>query len=334
MIGVGVVGCGYWGPNLIRNFDEIPDCRLTSVCDLRSDRLAFVKSSHPKVDITADYAQLLADPRIDAIAVATPVASHYDLALRALSAGKHVLVEKPMTASSGEALRLIGEADRRGLVLAVDHTFVHTGAVRAIKSLVESNQLGDIYCYDSTRVNSSLIPRDVNVVWDLAVHDLSIMDELVPSRPWAVSARATSRVAGHHEDHAYVTCFFEGNLTACIHVDWMAPLKIRRTLIGGSRKTIVYDDLEPTEKVKVYDGGGGVTQDGASAVRPWAPELDTTEPLRVALAQFLSCIEQTAVTPTADGHAGLRMVYILEAATRSMRECGRVVEIEAAGCTA
>jgi predicted dehydrogenase len=346
MIGVGVAGCGHWGPNLIRNFDDLPGCRMIAACDLRGDRLALVRHRHPGVDVTADYEQLLADRRIDAIAVATPVASHYDMARRALEAGKHVLVEKPMTASSDQALRLIDEAARRGLALAVDHTFVHTGAVGAIRSLVASGELGDLHYYDATRVSLGRFQPDVDVVWDLAVHDLSIMDDVLPVRPCAVAATARCHVAGQRANIAYLTCYFEGNLIGHIHVNWLAPVKIRRTLVGGSLKMMVYDDLEPNEKIKVYDRGvtrGGQRADEGS--RPGetvgyrmgdvrAPHLETTEPLRVALGRFLDAIERPGTPQAADGAAGLRVVRILEAATRSMNERGRIVELEASGCMA
>jgi predicted dehydrogenase len=345
MIGVGVVGCGYWGPNLVRNFDEIAGCRLVAACDIRLDRLAVVKRRHPRVHVTADYDELLADRRIDAIAIATPVASHYALALRALEAGRHVLVEKPLAASSEQAVRLVDEAARRRAVLAVDHTFVHTGAVRAIKAILASDELGDLHYYDSTRVNLGRFQPDVDVVWDLAVHDLSIMDDVLPVRPGAVAATAVRHVPGQPENLAYLTCYFERNLIGHIHVNWLAPVKIRRTLIGGSRKMIVYDDLE-SEKVKVYDRGVFPTEvetdAGAGQPQPigyrsgdvWAPELDATEPLRVAVTEFLGRIDHPTAGSSTDGHSGLRIVRILEAASRSLRDHGRIVEVEAGRCVA
>ncbi|MGE0043485.1 MAG: Gfo/Idh/MocA family protein, partial [Vicinamibacterales bacterium] len=251
MIGIGVIGLGYWGPNLLRNFAENPDARVVAVSDLRPERLATAAARYPAVRTTTDARSVFSDPAVDAVVIATPVSTHFDLALAALQAGKHVLVEKPLAASVDEGRRLAEAADSRGLVLMVGHTFVYTGAVRKIQALVSSGELGDVYYYDSVRVNLGLFQRDVNVVWDLAVHDLSIMDYVLPARPTAVSATGMSHVAGGTENIAYLTLFFDGRLIAHVHVNWLAPVKIRRTLIGGSQRMIVYDDLEPSEKIKV-----------------------------------------------------------------------------------
>jgi predicted dehydrogenase len=348
MIGIAVVGYGYWGPNLVRNFWETPGARLVSVCDLRIERLAGVQTRYPAVEITSDFDEVLKDSRVDAVAIATPVSSHFDLALRALQAGKHVFVEKPIAATAEQAQRLVDEADQRGLVLAVDHTFVHTGAVRKMRQLVEDG-LGDIYYYDSVRVNLGLFQHDVSVVWDLAVHDLSIMDYVLPAKPVAVSATGMSHVAGEPENIAYLNLFFESNLIAHVHVNWLAPVKIRRTLVGGSSKMIVYDDLEPSEKIKVYDKGITVNGNGNGHGNGngdkkyqmlvgyrtgdmWAPQLDMKEALGIELREFVNCIEQKK-SPIADGHAGLRVVRILEAATKSLAQRGRVIELEHEGCT-
>jgi predicted dehydrogenase len=345
MIGVAVVGYGYWGPNLVRNFCETKGARLTKVCDLRKDRLVATQDRYPAVQITDDFDEVLRDPRAHAVAIATPVSTHFRLALKALMAGKHVFVEKPMAATSDEAQRLVEEAARRRLVLAVDHTFVHTGAVRKMREVVESG-LGEMYYYDSVRVNLGLFQHDVSVIWDLAVHDLSIMDYLLPERPVAVSATGMSHVAGEPENIAYLNLFFESNLIAHIHVNWLAPVKVRRTLVGGSRKMIVYDDLEPSEKIKVYDKGitlNGNPQKNGEEVHQmlvgyrtgdmWAPQLDTAEALGVELRQFVDCIERNG-TPIADGHAGLRVVRILEAATQSLALRGRVIDLEQVRCVA
>jgi predicted dehydrogenase len=348
MIGIAVVGYGYWGPNLVRNFWETPGARLVSVCDLRIERLAGVQTRYPAVEITSDFDEVLKDSRVDAVAIATPVSSHFDLALRALQAGKHVFVEKPIASTAEQAQRLVEEADRRGLVLAVDHTFVHTGAVRKMRQLVEDG-LGEIYYYDSVRVNLGLFQHDVSVVWDLAVHDLSIMDYVLPAKPVAVSATGMSHVAGEPENIAYLNLFFEKNLIAHVHVNWLAPVKIRRTLVGGSSKMIVYDDLEPSEKIKVYDKGITVNGNGHANGNGngdkkyqmlvgyrtgdmWAPQLDMKEALGIELREFVNCIEQHK-TPIADGHAGLRVVKILEAATQSLAQRGRVIEFAQEGCT-
>jgi predicted dehydrogenase len=335
MIGVGIVGLGYWGPNLLRNFAEAAGVEVRVVCDLQADRLTAATARYPRVAATREARALLADPAVDAVAIATPVSTHYELALAALQAGKHVLVEKPLASSSAQALRLIEEAERRRLVLMVDHTFVYTGAVRKIASLVSSGELGDLYYYDSVRVNLGLFQHDVNVIWDLAVHDLSIMDHVLPFRPSAVSATGMSHVAGGHENIAYLTLFFENNLIAHIHVNWLAPVKIRRTLIGGSQRMIVYDDLEPSEKIKVYDKGITVNNNpesvyqmlvGYRAGDMWAPRLDAAEALKTEIAHFVDCIDR-GVAPTTDAVSGLRVVRLVEAASESMGARGRLVEL-------
>jgi predicted dehydrogenase len=341
MIGIAVVGYGYWGPNLVRNIADIPGLKLVSVCDLSLDRLAGMQARYPTVEITDNFDEILRDRRIHAVAIATPVSSHFQLAMKALMAGKHVFVEKPMAASSDEARRMVEEAARRGLVLAVDHTFIHTGAVRKMREIADSG-LGDVYYYDSVRVNLGLFQHDVSVIWDLAVHDLSIMDYVLREKPVAVSATGMSHVAGEPENIAYLTLFFEGKLMAHVHVNWLAPVKVRRTLIGGSTKMIVYDDLEPSEKIKVYDKGitlNGNPQKNGEKIHQmlvgyrtgdmYAPKLDMTEALSRELTQFMECI-QTNGQPVADGHAGLRVVRILEAATQSLAQRGRVVELEQA----
>ncbi|MBZ9993080.1 Gfo/Idh/MocA family protein [Mesorhizobium sp. BH1-1-4] len=339
MIGVAVVGYGYWGPNLVRNLAETPGVNLIAVCDLRKERLAPLHSRYPTVSLTDDFEAVLRDPRVDAVAIATPVSSHFRLALSALMAGKHVFVEKPIASTAEEAQRLVDEAARRRLVLAVDHTFIHTGAVRKMHELVQTG-LGEMYYYDSVRVNLGLFQHDVSVIWDLAVHDLSILDYVLPERPVAVSATGISHVPGEPENIAYLNLFFESNLIAHIHVNWLAPVKVRRTLIGGSRKMIVYDDLEPSEKIKVYDKGitvnGNPNAKGETRYQAlvgyrtgdmWAPQIDMTEALGIELREFVSCVENNG-TPLADGHAGVRVVRILEAATQSLAQRGRVVDLE------
>ena len=335
MIGIGVLGYGYWGPNLVRNLSEVPDARVVSVCDVRPERLALVRQRHPTVDTTTTYADLLSNPHIDAVAIATPVSTHFDFAFAALRAGRHVLVEKPMTTTSEEATRLIDEASRRHSVLMVDHTFVYTGAVRRIQELIASKALGQLNYYDSVRVNLGLFQHDVSVVWDLAVHDLAIMDFVVGATPYAVTATGMSHLAGRPENVAYLTLFFEHNLIAHINVNWLAPVKVRRTLIGGSRRMIVYDDLEPSEKVKVYDKGITVGNNAESLYKlfvgyrtgdMWAPQLDLTEALKTEALHFVRCIEDRVPVIT-DGEAGLRVVRLLEATTESLLERGRPVEL-------
>lgn len=341
MIGVAVVGYGYWGPNLVRNLAELPDAQLVMVCDLERERLATVKKRFPDVTVTDSFDMVLANPAVAAVAIATPVSTHYRLAMSALMAGKHVFIEKPIASSAEEAQRLVDEAARRNLVLAVDHTFIHTGAVAKMREVVEQS-LGEVYYYDSVRVNLGIFQRDASVLWDLAVHDLSIMDFVLPERPVAVSATGMSHVRGVPENIAYLNLLFPSRLIAHIHVNWLAPVKVRRTLIGGSSRMVVYDDLEPSEKIKVYDSG--ITLNGGETVDPdnvyqaligyrtgdmWAPRLDTREALSVELAQFLHCI-RTGDTPMADGRAGLRVVEILEAASVSLAQRGRMIDLQSA----
>ena len=344
MIGVGIIGYGYWGPNLVRNFMEVPGCRVAAVADGRAEQLARMSARYPTVQAFGDASELIASTAVDLVIVATPVSSHFDLAMAALRAGKHVLVEKPMTATTAQAVALVEEADRRKLMLAVDHTFLYTGSVRKIRELVVGGALGDIYYYDSVRVNLGLFQRDVNVIWDLAVHDLAILDYVLRDTPIAVSANATGHVAGEPENIAYLSLMFANNLIGHLHVNWLAPVKVRRTLIGGSQKMVVYDDLEPSEKVKVYDkgitvnNGNGDAADkkyrllvGYRAGDMWAPQLDMAEALGVEARHLIGCIER-GETPIADGQAGLRVVRILEAASESIRDRGRVIELGTSQC--
>ena len=336
MIGIGVIGCGYWGPNLVRNFADQSRGRVAMVCDLRPERLASVAQRHPSVRATISPQELIDDPAVDAVVVATPVAHHYELAMAALRAGKHVLVEKPMTSRSDDAMRLIDEAARRRLVLMVDHTFVYTAAVRKIRELTHTGEIGDIYYYDSVRINLGLFQHDVNVLWDLAVHDLSIIDFVLEQAPVAVSATGLAHVTGEPENIGYMTMFFEGRLIAHVHVNWLAPVKVRRTLLGGSRRMIVFDDLETSEKIKVYDRGISVNPNsenvyqmlvGYRAGDMWAPNVPPGEALREEAAHFLDCIE-TRQRPITDGEAGLRVIRLLEAATQSMLNQGQLVTIK------
>lgn len=331
MVRIGVIGYGYWGPNLVRNFAEISDYSVVSISDLRPDRLALAKNRYPFVKTTRDYKELLKDPSIDAVAIATSISTHYEVAMASLRAGKHVLVEKPLASTYEKASALVREASRRRLVLMVDHTFVYTGAVRKINRLVKDNSLGSIYYYDAVRVNLGLFQHDVNVIWDLAVHDVSVMDYILPSKPYAVSATGMSHIKNQPENIAYLTLFFKDHLIAHIHVNWLAPVKIRRTLIGGSERMIVYDELEPSEKIKIYDKGVRLKSDAKSIYKMlvnyrtgdmWSPQLDITEALKTELLHFLRCIEH-GEDPITDGESGLRVVKILEAATRSLANHGR-----------
>ena len=335
MIRVGVIGYGYWGPNLVRNFMEAQGSTVVAVCDLRPERLAMVQNRYPSIRTLTNWKDLLNDPEIDAVAVATPVSSHFELAMAALEANKHVLVEKPLASTSEQGLQLIDEAARRQCVLMVDHTFVYTGAVRKIRELIASNALGEIYYYDAVRVNLGLFQHDVNVIWDLAIHDLSIIDYVLPSRALAVSATGISNIPGQPENVAYITLFFADPQIAHVHVNWLTPVKVRHTLIGGSEKMILYDDLEPSEKVKIYDRGVTVSQSPEAVYEMlvsyrsgdmWAPRLDATEALLTEALHFIDCIKNST-KPETDGQAGLRLIQIVEAAERSLRARGKLIEI-------
>jgi predicted dehydrogenase len=314
---------------------------VVAVSDLREERLAQVRDRYPAVRTLADSAELLADPTVDAVIVATPVATHYRLAMAAIEAGKHVLVEKPLALGRSEAEALIAAARRRGVVLMVDHTFVYTGAVQKIKELVDGERLGRLLYYDSVRVNLGLFQHDVDVLWDLAVHDLAIMDYVLGRPPRAVAAAGVAHVPGQPVNTAYLTCYFDDNLIAHFHVNWLAPVKIRRTLIGGDRQMIVYDDLEPSEKVKVYDKGitlangsnGSGGNEGAyellvgyRAGDMYAPQLSLTEALRVEAEHFVECV-RTGREPITGADAGLRVVRILEAANESLAARGQMVDL-------
>jgi predicted dehydrogenase len=336
MIKIGVIGYGYWGPNLVRNFMAAPGSAVTRVCDLRKERLSSLGKFYPGLKTSSNSSDLINDPEIDAVVIATPVSSHFELAMSALKAGKHVLVEKPLAARSDQARKLVDEAAARNLVLLVDHTFVYTDAVRKIRELISSGQLGEIYYYDAVRVNLGLFQHDVNVIWDLAIHDLSIIDQVLPSKPVAVSATGISHVPGQPENVAYITLFFSSPQIAHVHVNWLTPVKVRHTLIGGSEKMILYDDLEPSEKLKIYDKGIDVTPEPEDVYKMlvsyrlgdmWAPQLQNTEALQTEALHFIDCIEHNK-QPETDGLAGLRMVNLIEAAETSLRDRGRLIELQ------
>jgi predicted dehydrogenase len=335
MIRIGVIGYGYWGPNLVRNFAEQVDASVTVVCDPRSDRLAHAQRRYPGIRVTTDPLDLIADPAVDAVAIATPVALHFELAMAALGAGKHVLVEKPITSTSDEAQQLIDEAARRRLVLMVDHTFIYTGAVQKMRELVVNGELGEINYYDSVRINLGLFQHDVDVLWDLAVHDLSIMDFVLTQQPVAVSATGLAHVPGRPANIAYMTMFFDGPLIAHVHASWLAPVKVRRTLLGGNRRMVLFDDLETGEKIKVYDSGISVDPNPENVYQMligyrtgdmWAPKLAVTEALHVEATHFVECVTK-GTAPQSDGEAGLRVVRLLEAASASLQQQGRPVDI-------
>jgi predicted dehydrogenase len=335
MINAGVVGYGYWGPNLVRNFAETDGYRLHAVCDARPERLALARKRHPSIVGYTDAEEMITDATVDLVAISTPVSTHFPLAMLALEAGKHVLIEKPMALNTDECARLMDAADRRKLVMMVDHTFVYTSAVRKMKELVREGSLGEIYYYDSVRVNLGLFRHDVNVIWDLAVHDLAIMAYVLPMRPVAVSATGLSHVPGSKENIAYLTMFFNEQVIAHVHANWLAPVKVRSTLLGGSRRMIIFDDLEPSEKIKVYDRGITVNSNPEKLYEVlidyrtgdmWSPKLDTKEALGVEIAHLRDCIEGSS-QPETGGQAGFDVVSILEASTKSLQNHGQPVKL-------
>jgi predicted dehydrogenase len=337
-ITVGVIGCGYWGPNLIRNFAENEAATLRWVCDRDARRLEKISRRYPSARASTDHRELLADPRLDAVVISTPVATHYAFARAALEAGKHVLVEKPFTASVREAEELIALAEARGLALMVDHTFIYTGAVRRIKELVAAGEIGDLLYFDSVRINLGLFQHDVNVVWDLAPHDLAIMDHVVGRKATSLMATGSCHIEPGLENIAYVQLRFDDSLIANFHFNWLSPVKIRRTLIAGSRRMIVYDDIEPTEKVRVYDKGVTRNESGGDEEETyktlvsyrtgdvWVPQLDPTEALHYVCAEFLDSIKDSRPS-VSDGEAGLRVVRLLEAAQESINDGGRWIKL-------
>ncbi|HJZ75891.1 MAG TPA: Gfo/Idh/MocA family oxidoreductase [Vicinamibacterales bacterium] len=333
VINVGVIGYGYWGPNIVRNLSALESCRLVSVCDRSAAALARARRMCPGVELTGDQWDVLRSPDVDAVAIVTPVWTHFDLAKAALEHGKHVFVEKPFTSSSAQAEELIELAARKNLQIMVDHTFLFSGAVRKIKDLVDNGTLGPLYYFDSTRVNLGLFQHDVSVVWDLAPHDLSIMDYVIGTEPEAVVATGGNHLNGL-ADMAFITVYFPGNIVGHLNVNWLSPVKVRTTLIGGRDKMLVWNDLESDEKIRVYDKGVAI-EPGEGVYNllvsyrsgdMWAPKVDSTEALKLELAHFLDCVA-TGTRPASDGHAGLRVVRLLEAAEQSLKHRGQLIAV-------
>jgi len=334
MIRVGVIGYGYWGPNIVRNFNNSDVSRVMMVCDQRTESLRRVQQAYPQVSVTRDSAELINSPLIDVVAVVTPVWTHFELAKAALKNGKHVFVEKPFTFTSAQAEELVNLAEQKHLLIMVDHTFLFTGAVKKIRQLIDDGTLGNLYYYDSTRVNLGLFQHDVNVIWDLAPHDLSIMDHLIQEKPDGVVATAERHLNGL-EDVAYLTFYFPHNVIAHINVNWLSPVKIRTTLIGGEKKMVVWNDLEADEKIRIYDRGVEKTVNAEGIYEllvkyrtgdMWAPQVEHTEALKKELEYFVECINANR-TPINDGKAGWRVVQMLEAANRSLKSRGAMVEL-------
>jgi len=333
MISFGVIGYGYWGPNVVRNLDSLEGARVLTVSEKVPALRKRAQKAYPGVQVTADAAEVMSSAAIDAVAIVTPVWTHFELAKAALENGKHVFVEKPFTSSVQQAEELVNLAQRKNLMIMVDHTFLFTGAVKKIRQLLEEGILGKLYYYDSTRVNLGLFQHDVNVIWDLAPHDLSIMDYLIHERPEAVAATGQAHLNGY-EDIAFLTVYFPGQIIAHINVNWLSPVKVRTTLVGGEKKMLVWNDLDPDEKIKVYDKGVSITsREGLYELLVsyrsgdmWAPHVDQGEALRQELTYFVDCISNNRV-PFNDGAAGLRVVRMLEAANESLRQRGALVHL-------
>ncbi|MBI5644313.1 MAG: Gfo/Idh/MocA family oxidoreductase [Deltaproteobacteria bacterium] len=333
MLRIGVIGYGYWGPNIVRNFSVIDGASVVAVCDKNPISLERVKKNHPDMSVTPDSREITSSPDIDIVTVITPVSTHYELAREALLNGKHVFVEKPFTASAAEAEELIEIAEKKNLKIMVDHTFLFTSAVKKIKQIIDEDVLGDLYYYDSTRVNLGLFQHDINVIWDLAPHDFSIMDYLIRHKPLAVAATGRAHI-NSKEDIAYIMVYFTNNIIAHINVNWLSPVKLRTTLIGGEKKMLVWNDVDADEKIKIYDRGVEITSSEGiynllvnyRSGDMWAPKVDQSEALRLETQYFVNCIQKNE-TPFNDGMAGLRIVKMLEACDESLKNNGKMVEI-------
>jgi predicted dehydrogenase len=334
MIRVGIIGYGYWGPNVARNFNHAGVSEVVAISDTRTDCLNRAKQGFPQVRLTRDSQEILTATDIDVIAVVTPVWTHYELAKAALSNGKHIFVEKPFTSSTAQAEELIEIAARKKLQIMVDHTFLFTGAVRKIRQLVDEGVMGNLFYYDSMRVNLGLFQHDINVIWDLAPHDLAIMDYVIQKQPDALVATGEKHL-NSHVDVAFLTIYFPDAVVAHINVNWLSPVKVRTTLIGGEKKMLVWNDLEADEKIKVYDKGVSV-KGGSKGVYDllvsyrsgdmWAPRVEQTEALRCETSHFMECISSNRPGIN-DGAAGLRVVRLLEAAEQSLKERGKLIKL-------
>lgn len=327
----GVIGYGYWGPNIVRNLVNLEGSQVIAIAEISANARARAQKAYPGIRVTGDTSEVIRSTEIDAVAVVSPVWTHYDLTKDALLNGKHVFVEKPFTSNTVQAQELIDLAHQKNLKIMVDHTFLFTGAVRKIRQLVNEDALGNLYYYDSTRVNLGLFQHDINVLWDLAPHDLSIMDHLLPGKPEAIVATGQGHLNGH-EDVAYMTLYFPEKVIAHINVNWLSPVKVRTTLIGGEKRMLVWNDLEADEKLKVYDKGVHITNregvyDLLVSYRSgdmWAPQLEQVEALRQELSYFVECITSDQ-EPFNNGCAGLRVVQMLEAASESLNKKGALV---------
>jgi predicted dehydrogenase len=333
MIKFGVIGYGYWGPNIVRNLRSLEGCQVVGICDQSPAARKRIQGAYPDLLIFSDCSELIKSPDIDAIGVITPVWTHYELSKAALENGKHVFVEKPFTSNVAQAEELINLAEQKNLQIMVDHTFLFTGAVRKIEKLLKEGTLGKLYYYDSTRVNLGLFQHDCNVIWDLAPHDLSIMNHLLHKDAEAISATGQAHL-NSHEDIAFITAYYPDKMIAHVNVNWISPVKVRTTLIGGEKKMLVWNDLEADEKLKIYDKGVDVkSQEGVYNLLVsyrsgdmWAPQVEQVEALKLELGYFVDCISNNK-KPFNDGCAGIKVVRMLEAASKSLGKRGELVYV-------
>lgn len=332
-IKVAIVGAGYWGPNLVRNFYQLEDAEVEMVCDIKEEKLKLVKKNYPTIKTTTNFNGILENPEIMAVAIAVPAELHYQFSKKVLEAGKHVLVEKPISQTSREVQELIELAKANDKILMVDHSFLYYGPVLKIKEIIDSGELGKVYYFDSQRVNLGLIRKDVNVIWDLASHDISIINFLIKKQPIAVSAWGVSHIAGKSEDLAHITLKYPDDFVAHIHVSWLSPVKIRQILIGASKKMILFDDIQPSEKIKIYDTRIEIDPTKETPFEPIyrtgevrIPIFDQAEALEKECQHFIQCIKENK-TPLTDGKNGLEVVKILEACDRSLKEKGKETKI-------
>jgi predicted dehydrogenase len=332
VIKVGIIGFGYWGPNLVRNFSGTAGCVVDMVIDTRPERLEIVKRSYPLVTTTTHIDDVFSNSEIAAIVIATPVFTHFSLAKRALENGKHVLLEKPMTASVSEAEELIALAKQKGLLLMVDHTFLYTGAVQKMKAMIDNGTMGNLKYFDSTRINLGLFQPDVNVLWDLAPHDISVLNYLFPEKPYSVNATGVSHTGNGIENIAFLTVNYQSGFVAHFNCSWSSPVKIRKMLLGGDKHMMVFDDIEPTEKVKVYDTGYNVKSDDDKkrllidyrTGDVFIPKLEGKEALAGMANDFITAIKN-GTTPVSDANSGLAVVRLLEAAQKSIKQNGKEI---------
>ncbi len=335
MIKVGVIGYGYWGPNIVRNLTDIKEAKVKAICDVNPQVLKGIEEKYPYLQLTTRYDDILKSDHLDAVAIITPVSSHFELAKKALENGKHIFVEKPFTANSREAQTLIDLARKKKLQIMVDHTFIFTGAVRKIKEVIDNKTLGDLNYYDSTRVSLGLFQHDVNVLWDLAPHDFAIIDYLIKHKPLSLTCQGIDHLNRGQENIAYITIHYQHNLLVHIHVNWLSPVKVRTTLIGGQKKMLVWNDLESDEKIKIYDRGVEVkNKQGIYQLKVdyrsgdmYSPKIDHSEALKTELSYFAQCIMKNK-QPINDGESGLRVVKMLELADQSLRAGGKLIKIK------